>query len=171
LSSFVWTLEGFALAQGYDETSKRLVGLVLPNEGKGPASLTDDWLLVKPDLAIAQRNADEPATPPGPSPKQPLQAADASGLEASGQGGNAGPTVPHRYFGSITIDPERYGRDFARIGQEVLQHLAAAAGTSLRVSVQIEATNDQGFSADTVRTVRENAGTLHFEANGFEGAS
>lgn len=74
-----------------------------------------------------------------------------------------------RYLGSTRLDPQRYGRDFARIQQEVPQDLeAAAAGTRLEVSIEIQAVNASGFGTDTVRTVRENAATLRFGANGFE---
>lgn len=167
LSSFVWTLEGFALAQGYDEGAKRYVGLVLPGEGTGPVSVTDDWLVVKPDLAIAQRNAetDEPRITPQTGPVPTVHPGP---VPPPGPTTAPAPAGITRYFGALTVDPERYGRDFARVAQEVLQHLAAVPGTELRVTVNVEAVNQAGFSADTVRTVRENADTLRFEANEFE---
>lgn len=68
----------------------------------------------------------------------------------------------------MRVNPQRYGRDFTRIAQEVLQHLAAVEGTHLEVSVEITATNDAGFPADRVRTVNENARTLKFDEFGFE---
>lgn len=170
LSSLVWQLEAFALAEGYDETAGRYRGVVLPGDLPEPMSLSDGWLVVKPEIA-AQQRAEESTPPPidttpGPGPSDPTTTTD-----------DTGPVTPPpppavrvvtRYFGSTRLDPQRYGRDFARIQQEVLQHLEAAAGTRLEVSIEIQAVNGNGFSTETVRTVRENAATLRFEANGFE---
>jgi hypothetical protein len=79
-----------------------------------------------------------------------------------------GPREPVRFFGSATVDPERYNRDFAKVGQEILQHLAATVGTELKVTIEIHAKNPAGFSPETVRTVSENAATLKFTLFGFE---
>lgn len=73
-----------------------------------------------------------------------------------------------RFFASTAVDPERYNGDFARVAQEILQHLAATVGTELEVTVEIHAKNATGFSPDTVRTVNENAATLKFSQFGFE---
>ena len=73
-----------------------------------------------------------------------------------------------RFFAVARVTPERYGRDFARIAQEVLQHLTAVDGTKLDVTVEITATNDSGFPPDKARVVSENARTLKFEQFGFE---
>ncbi len=78
------------------------------------------------------------------------------------------PAAPTRFFGSVSVSPERYGRDFARIAQDVIAHLAAVPGTKLEISVEIHAANAEGFGTDAVRTVRENASTLKFDTNGFE---
>jgi hypothetical protein len=172
LNSIVWQLEGFALAEGYDEATGRYVGLVLPGDRPEPMSLSDSWLLVKPAIASQQRAAEAKpelvglSTQPGSSQPAPPPA---------GRPGVAVPLAPaarvvSRYFGSTRLDPERYGRDFARIQQEVLQHLEAAPGTRLELSIEIQAVNTDGFNADTVRTVCENATTLRFDANGFEEA-
>jgi len=58
LSQFTWEREGFALAATYDNASSRYTGLVLPGDPDDPM-LTDDWLLVRPDRATAQREADK----------------------------------------------------------------------------------------------------------------
>ena len=170
LNSIVWQLEGFALAESYDEAAGRYVGLVLPGDRPEPMSLSDSWLVVKPEVATAQRAGE--GTPKDPEP--PVQPGSTeSNQPAPGPGGPSDLPPPAvrlvtRYFGSTRLDPDRYGRDFARIQQEVLQHLESAPGTRLEVSIEIQAVNADGFSTDTVRTVRENATTLRFDANGFE---
>ncbi len=65
------------------------------------------------------------------------------------------------------MDPERYGRAFTRIAQEVLQHLTGE-GVTLDVRVEITATRADGFSSDKVRIVTETARTLKFEQYGCE---
>lgn len=170
LNSIVWQLEGFALAESYDEAVGRYIGLVLPGDRPEPMSLSDSWLVVKPEVATAQRAGE--STPKDPKPSDQPGSTD-SPPPAPGPGGPSDTPPPAvrrvtRYFGSTRLDPERYGRDFARIQQEVLQHLESAPGTRLEVSIEIQAVNADGFSTDTVRTVRENATTLRFDANGFE---
>jgi hypothetical protein len=73
-----------------------------------------------------------------------------------------------RFFGVVRVNPERYGRDFTRVAQEVLQHLAAVDGTRLEVTLEITATNDAGFPPEKSRVVTENARTLKFDQFGFE---
>ncbi len=67
----LWQQDGFALAQGYDETVRRYQGLYLPTDGHPPA-ITDAVLVVKPALAVAQREAElaeagQTSPPGGPS--------------------------------------------------------------------------------------------------------
>jgi len=50
----------------------------------------------------------------------------------------------------------------------VLQHLAAADGVALEVTVEVTAVKPEGFSDDKVRVVLENARTLKFDQFGFE---
>ena len=182
VSSLVWQVEGFALAVSYDEETGRYAGLVVPGDSGVPSSLPDSWLIVRPDRAIAQRAAElaereaqwvgppvEPSNGEGAANADP---ADGNGAAATvppiSSVAPARPKQPVRFFGSIAVDSERYGRDFAKVGQEVLQHLAAAAGTQLEVTIEIHAKNEGGFSPETVRTISENAATLKFEPFGFD---
>jgi hypothetical protein len=52
-----WEAQGFAVATGYDEAAGRYTGLTLPHEDT-PPQLSDSTLLVRPDRARAQRNAE-----------------------------------------------------------------------------------------------------------------
>ncbi len=49
--------QGFAVATGYDSATGQYTGLTLPDEDPVP-QLTDSTLLVRPDLARAQREAE-----------------------------------------------------------------------------------------------------------------
>ncbi len=69
----------------------------------------------------------------------------------------------------MTLDAARVGRDAGRIADEVVTHLVGLVGSSVRVTLEIEAEIPEGASENVVRTVTENGRTLKFEANsGFE---
>jgi hypothetical protein len=73
-----------------------------------------------------------------------------------------------RFYGTVRLDPERFGRDLNRLYQEVIQHLAAPDGVELEISVEIHASKKGGFPDTTARIVSENARTLKFDQSGFE---
>ncbi len=73
-----------------------------------------------------------------------------------------------RYHGTVALDPERVGRDAGRIAEEIISHLAVQAGARVTVTLEIEAELPSGAGDSLVRTVTENARTLHFTNQGFE---
>ncbi len=73
-----------------------------------------------------------------------------------------------RFFGSTTLNPDFYARDFGRITSEVIQYLAAVDGVELEVRLVITAVAKNGFDEAKVRTIGENAQRLKFEQSGFE---
>ena len=159
LTSFTWEQEAFALADGYDEATG--YGGLLPGGDARFGQITDSTLLVAPQ--VAQRQVAETV------PDVPKVVADQRGGQAeSGErsGGVTGaPPAPSRpsntrYFGVYKLDPERYGRDLARLGQEILMQLAAVEDAQLEITVEVHASSASGFSDDKVRTVLENARTL-----------
>jgi hypothetical protein len=76
--------------------------------------------------------------------------------------------LPRRFHASVTLDPDRVGRDAGRIADKVLSHLSTLPGPKLKVSVEIEAEIPEGAPEDVQRTVSENAGVLKFDSHGFE---
>ena len=171
LDDMMWESDGLALAGSYDGATGRYQGLA-SYPGGAFAELTDAVLVVQPKVATEQLEKERAAKAPtdggresGSNGKKPRE----RGPEVRPPIESVGPAPPDtRFFGAVRVNPQRYGRDFTRIAQEVLQHLAAVEGTHLEVSVEITATNDAGFPADRVRTVNENARTLKFDEFGFE---
>jgi predicted AAA+ superfamily ATPase len=178
LTSFTWELDGFALAEAYDGTSGRYEGLALPGPDAHFGQVTDATLLVAPAAAQAQ------AAATSASRGDMVAAEGSAGLEVM-PGGAAGDAsavpvdhpgrpgeVPRpantRFFGVYQVDPQRYGRDLARLSQEILQQLAAVHGAQLEVTVEVHAHKHDGFPDDKVRVVLENARTLKFRQFGFE---
>ncbi|WP_353709404.1 Swt1 family HEPN domain-containing protein [Cellulosimicrobium sp. ES-005] len=178
--SVTWNTRGFALAAGYDEASDRYVDLWIPGDQPEPQSIPDPWLIVRLERAVAQRAADARAgsgtstdgVPGGVSPVPP-----SGGGEAGGQGGGAvGPQPPtpprvavkRRFYGSKALDPVSYVRDWNLLRDEIFSALTATDGTALRITVEIEAENADGFPEGTIRTVSENGTVLGLDQQGFE---
>jgi predicted AAA+ superfamily ATPase len=164
-----WNAEAFAVAAGYDEQSGRFVGLAIPHQDP-IGQVTDQTLLVRPDLALAQRERElAERTPGGSGGEEP--GADKQKTDKDGPPPPppppAGPKNT-RFFGVARISPERYARDLTRLSQEIIQHLAAPAGVELEIRVEIAARKPDGYPEDNVRNVTENARTLKFETYGFE---
>ncbi len=153
----------------------RFTGLVIPQQDK-LGQVTDSALLVRSDLALAQRDAEVPAR----------AAAAAAASLASPAGTSSGPAVPGTVVpvgsaaspGARVPSPEpqpepagpRNTRffDLTRLSQEVIQHLAAVDGAELEIRVEVTARHSGGYPDDKVRNVTENARTLKFETYGFE---
>jgi predicted AAA+ superfamily ATPase len=97
-------------------------------------------------------------------------AAAAGGGSTPSGAAPSGPPTPKntRFYGTVRLDPERYGRDINRLYQEVIQHLAAPEGVDLEITVEISAVRKDGFPDTTARIVSENARTLKFDQSGFE---
>ena len=68
----------------------------------------------------------------------------------------------------MTLDPERPNRSFGQIVDEIVQPMGGLVGTEIDITVEVRAKNGDGFPANVVRTVKENASTLKFTSHEFE---
>lgn len=169
-----WSTDSFAYAESFDEATGRYRGLRCC---KGVDVSEDNMggLLVRPEIAQIQMAAEATAGTGGLP----------SGTSGSGSGlfggtAEVGPTVgtpgavtpelpkPKRFHGSVQLDETRVGRDASRIADEVIAHLAGLIGSSVKVTLEIEAEIPQGVPDNVVRTVTENSRTLKFSSQGFE---
>lgn len=76
--------------------------------------------------------------------------------------------APKRFYGTVTLDATRLGRDAGRINEEVLSHLASLQGAKAEVTLDIEVKIPEGAPDNVVRTVTENCRTLKFDSQGFK---
>ncbi len=165
-----WSQDGFAFADGYDEDGRRYRGL----RGGQMIALNDPHapgLVVKPEVAIRQLDAERAAPSPGGTAPQP--GGGPSPLKPGGGGHKPdqpppAQTRPRRYHGSVTLDATRLGRDAGKIAEEVIAHLSGLVGADVRVTLEIQADVPDGVPDNVVRTVTENARTLKFTSQGFE---
>lgn len=170
LQLLLWQQESFAYADSYDEEKGRYLGL---RSGK-LISLTESnlmGLLVKPEVAWKQLEEDRIAvTPPMASEGAPLPPSQVPPPSASGPDPimPTQPPKPTRFHGSVKLDATRMGRDAARIGDEVIAHLAGLMGSKVTVTLEISAEIPTGAPENVVRIVTENSRTLKFDHQGFE---
>lgn len=170
LDDMMWEQEGFALADRFDAASGTYEGLA-SYRGGSIGQLHDQILVVHPKVTTAQQQKATEATASATAESDTAASTPSVMSGTTSVGGiPEPPPAPKntRFYGAVSVNPERYGRDFTRVAQEVLQHLAAVDGTVLEVSVEITARNLEGFPVDKVRVVSENAKTLKFEPFGFE---
>ncbi len=164
-----------------DEKTGRYLGL---RGGEQIAIAADDaGLLVMPDVARRQLDADAAATGQGTSGDAGTGTGPdvAGGTPTSAGGGQAGLGIPgttggadvpashRRYHGTVSLDPARVGRDASQIAEELIAHLVGLDAAEVTVTLDIEARLPKGASEQAVRTVTENGRTLKFDpGSGFE---
>jgi len=144
VASLTWLKDGFAYAESFDEDAGRYRGL---QAGREVALKADSpGLVVKPEVAKQQLES-ETAGGAGDG---------GGGRQPSGdkEGGKVDPgtgvqpvhgTVsakprPRRFYGTVSLDPARAGRDAGRIADEVIAHLAGLEGAQVQVTLEIQAT-------------------------------
>ena len=154
-----WQIMGFALADAVDPTTGRFAGLTTNGDG---ATVTGTTLVVDPGVASPQLAELAPVSA-GPMPLggEPLTPEDSDGRSPADE-------VLRRFYAMAKLDPERYQRDFAKLAAEVIANLAGLLGTDIEISVEVKATNAEGFPDHVTRTVTENARTLKLDSYGFE---
>lgn len=144
----------FGYAQGVDEEGKYL-GLTF---GDLPPQVLADGASVLVRAEVAARYAevedeDDPLVngePSKPGPEPP------------------GPALPTRFWGTITLNPDRMVKHADQVLGEVAERIGAAPGARMKVTIEIEVEASKGFDDAVQRTVNENAATLGFEQASFE---
>ena len=170
--------QAFGYANSVDDTG-RYNGLQFGSAG-GSIYLDDESVLVKPDLAAAQLEADAAAKADSGHPQPPKSTSIGQGGRApyttpGGQTTGAGPETPStqaakpkRFYGTVNLDPIRAGRDAQQVIEEVVQHLTSLSDANVELTMEIQATFSDGVPDDVVRTVTENCRTLQFTTQEFE---
>jgi predicted AAA+ superfamily ATPase len=168
LALLTWEQDAFAYAENYDDSASRYRGL----HSAAQISVTSDdaGLLVKPEVAGRQIDQETaPSAPVGADSGSAISPTHGTAPPATQPSGPMQPPKPKRYHGTVTLDPARVGRDAGRIADEVVTHLVGLVGSSVRVTLEIEAEIPVGAPDNVVRTVTENSRTLKFAGNsGFE---
>lgn len=152
----------FALATGYDATTGDFEGLYVSGEPSGAPTITDTTLLVKPDLATAQRDREKSA--------QPAEDSESGEGGADGPAGRTGdstqapkPAVTPNvdYHATVDLKPRSdISAQLKQLAEEILVVLQSASPDSFEVRIEVDASKADGFDTGTVRTVKENGTVL-----------
>ena len=129
--------------------------------------ITDATILVAPTIAVRQRLEEKASAADTTSSVTPTGESEVTRPDADAKPEER-PIRIDLFFGAVHLDSERYGRDFNRVAQEILQHLAATPSTDMEITLEIRAKASDGFDEAKVRVVSENARTLKFDTFGFE---
>lgn len=148
----------FGYADAFDPVGGTYAGVRI-SEGL-PEFLPDTAVLVRETVA---RDAKQPSPAltglPGAMPPQP--GADVTKNETA----PVGPSKPTRFFGSVELDATRPIRALEAILENVVAQLQIAPGTKVTLTLEVEASSEQGFSEADVGVVRDNARQLKFGAD------
>ncbi len=126
-------------------------------------------ILVKPAIAKAQIEKEQPVEPKPVPPAPPVKPTPPSGGEVvpSG-GGNIVPPVkptpptsqPHHFYMNADLDDTRIIKDVNKYVEEIIQPLQDLAGVKIELKLIVEVNAPDGIPSDTMRTVGENCSTL-----------
>jgi hypothetical protein len=168
LSLLTWEKDSFAYADSFDEEAGRYRGL--RQSAIIPVTQDDAGLLVKPEAARLQIDREtKPEVPAQPKTASGQKDEEKSADPKAPPSDDAEQKRPKRYHGTVKLDSNRVGRDAGRIADEIISHLVGLVGSSVSVTLEIEAQMPQGTPDHVVRTVTENGRTLKFQPNsGFE---
>lgn len=168
----------FHLADGFDETSGRYLGL--KPQGKFQSAATMRMLIVKDEVALKQLAEDAAtATPPAGTGSPagtgdpPAPGATSLSPETPGTGAGAGRAIPATtpvtpqlrttFTGSLKLDPVRAGLQMGQFLEEVMSHLQALPGAEVNLSVEVQVKAPNGIDDQTARIVLENAAALKLD--------
>ncbi|MBV9387388.1 MAG: hypothetical protein JOZ78_13275 [Chroococcidiopsidaceae cyanobacterium CP_BM_ER_R8_30] len=188
--------ENFAYATGWDDTKQRYLGLKAGPREPITIAFSNQSLLVKPDVAQRQLDADEAA-------KRHIELEKIAGQNSPNSGVNTGtsvgtettedtdrsPPTPQpqkqvqRFYGAVNVLPEvpsgscvdfvkvnptRFIKDAGQIADEVIQHLTGLVSAEVQVTMDIQVRVPDGIPDHVVRTITENCRVLKFMNYGFE---
>lgn len=192
LRSISWQTDAFAWADSWDEATDRYVGLTTSITREAPVSLTGSGVLVHPDAAQRQFDADQAArqqrerervaasqqSSPSSVQETPHQWQSTHTMEEPGTGDDRDARIiapsspvtlpdPQRYFGSVTLNPQTLASQVREISNEVISNLQTIYGSQIRISLEIEAIVPDGIPEDRRSIVAEKSKALKFDQSDF----
>jgi Protein of unknown function (DUF499) len=162
----------FGYADGFDEATGQYRKLIW---AQNPPELPSaDAVLVRAAEALAHLSdtQNDPADKTDPDSRVDPITRDRPG-DKPGRDGTSQPNVkpkPRRFYGSVEIDMVRPVKAFDSILNAVVMELQRTKGAKVTLTLEIEATAEEGFVEVDIGVVRDNARQLKFkvESTGFE---
>jgi hypothetical protein len=147
----------YALADGFDASKGEYTGLKLRQLVE--VKLDSDALIVRRSVAEVQIQKGETAahSPRGVGP-QPSSSGQSGEVPAPTNGAVA--PRPRRFYAKVVLDPSRPTPMVSQIAQSILSELDRVRGTTITITLDIDAETPAGFPQDVEDVVRDNAKTL-----------
>lgn len=163
-----WKQESFAYADQWDEQAGRYRGL--KHGSIGSITLDGDSVLVKPDVAARQIEADQaPASKPtGTAQHDSTNTGTRRVDKDEGVDAKPQPKPKTRFHATVVLNSARVPRDAGEIAEAVIQHLTSLVNATVEVTLEIHANMPNGTPDQVIRTVTENCNTLKVKDSGFE---
>ncbi len=133
------------------------------------SSVNEATLVVRPDIALAQwsEESSEAAAARGDAPDT-TSTQDAGGPAATGTTSERRGEVRRRFYGVARLDPTRMSSQARDLAGDVVANLNALDGTVVEVTLEVRATNGDGFPESIRKLVSENADALGMREHQFE---
>lgn len=138
--------------------------------GHATTPFMDALLLIEPSHAASyEESTRSPAATSSTNPSAPAA--------ADGRTGNTSPSPAtpasisstlKRYYATAELNPITASLEFAKLMSELVGLFTASPGTNVRIRVDIEASDDRGFSDGVVRAARENSRVLGVKSSEFD---
>ena len=163
----------FAYAERWNPQTESYEGLVIGGNPHGSVVIDSESLLVRPEIAEANRPAPT-AVSQQMSPMHPAATASrgdhqpgsvAVPTAPTGSPVEAKPAVekkPTRFIGTVMLSADRPARDMKKIVEEIVEQLTTLPGADVSLKLEIDAEVATGLNQAKVRTLMENAATLGF---------
>jgi len=115
------------------------------------------------DSGFLVRKSALPAATPSLTPSPVANVSIPSELVKSGDAGPFTVPRPKRFFGSITLDPNKAGLQVAAFAKEVLIELSRPQGAAVKLTLEIEGEAPAGYPEEVVNVVRSNLRDLKLD--------
>ena len=159
----------FAYAERYNEQADLYEGLVIDGAASAAIMIDDHSVLVKKEVAEAKRLAVVAEKP------VEWDATDSTPSASDGtvsEGGAPTATAPSkkltRFVGRVKLSADRPARDMGQIVEGIIEQLTTLPGSTVELSLEIDAEVPSGLDQAKVRTLNENANTLKFSEKSIE---
>ena len=120
-------------------------------------------LLVRPMIAVEQLRVAAPPAHPVPEPMLPNDGTIKGPIPPTSRSETTD-RKPRRFFGSVEIDTVRPVKAFDAIVSAVVMELQRSKGAKVKLTLEIEADAEGGFSDADIGVVRDNTRQLKFKA-------
>lgn len=184
LRVLTWERDTFAYADSWDEKESRYRGLTTGLANVIDVNMHSSAVLVNPAAAKQQFDADEqeraararegmyPSAPTGETGSQVNEAGAVARDTQAGAPGEQDFTqtatkLARRYYGSVALNHQTLASQVTEISRELITHLSGIYGSSVKISLEIEAEVPDGVPEATRKHIEERASDLRFDQSEF----